>query len=66
MPYWSDLTLEEICAVAETGAVAQVTVGGVAGRPTTASPASGERLFGTVADGLVELLVAARAEDDPL
>jgi creatinine amidohydrolase len=44
----------------------QVTVSGVVGRPTTANAASGERLFGTVVDGLVELLVTARAESDPL
>jgi len=44
----------------------QVTTSGVVGRPSTATVDAGERLFQTVVDGLVELLVRARAETDPL
>ena len=44
----------------------QVTVSGVVGRPTSATVASGERLFGIVVDGLVELLEQARRETDPI
>jgi creatinine amidohydrolase len=47
-------------------AMPPVTVSGVVGRPSRATEAGGERLFGTVVDGLVELLRRARAESDPL
>jgi creatinine amidohydrolase len=44
----------------------QVTASGVVGRPSAATAQEGERLFGVVVDGLVDLLDRARAESDPL
>jgi creatinine amidohydrolase len=43
-----------------------VTRSGVVGRPTEATAASGKALFDAIVDGVVDLLVRARAETDPL
>ncbi|MDZ7882618.1 MAG: creatininase family protein [Mycobacterium sp.] len=42
-----------------------VTRSGVVGRPTDANAVAGKALFGAVVDGITDLLVAARAENDP-
>jgi creatinine amidohydrolase len=47
-------------------AMPQVTDSGVVGRPSEATAAKGEQLFGAIVDGLVDLLRKARAEEDPL
>jgi creatinine amidohydrolase len=47
-------------------AMPQVTASGVVGRPSAATATRGERLFGAVVDGLVDLLQRARCEEDPV